>query len=342
MPAFLSKETFQSLANANDLNEVAKLLEPTPYGPEIAQAAASYRGAERLEIAVNRLFVRRNRLALEATPFAGRPLVVAYLRRWDIENIGLVLSAKAQGRPVTETESFLVSSRELPAGLVAGAMTLDDFRLLLQQPTLDAIASQLVRFGYGAVLLPLLETYQRTRDIFPLVHALERDYYDRLLEAGRFFQGDEWVVREFVQSEIDVRNVLLLLKGKDAELPFEEVQARFLDGGHLSRASLPDLYSARGVPELVASLESRFPALGEGLERYRDNRSLVGFEVALDRERAIRELKRLRAYPLSIAIIFTFLLLAELERTDLRRIIYGKVYGMSGERLAPMLVVPQL
>jgi V/A-type H+-transporting ATPase subunit C len=342
LPSFLSKEAFATLVRANDLNEVAKILEPTPYGPEIAQVAASYRGAERLELAINRLFVRRNRLALEATPFAGRPLVTAYLRRWDIENVGLILSAKTQGRAVTETEAFLVSSRELPAGLVAGAMTLDDFRVLLQQPTAEAIASQLVRFGYGAVLLPLLETYGRTHDIFPLVQALERDYYARLLEAGRFFQGDEWVVREFIQSEIDVRNALLLLKGKDAELPYDEVNARFLDGGHLARTTVPDLYSARGTPELVSSLESRFPALGEGLERYRDNRSLVGFEAALHRERAVRELRRLRAYPLSVAIVFTFLLLSELERTDLRRIVYGKVYGMSAERLEPLLVVPHL
>jgi V/A-type H+-transporting ATPase subunit C len=341
-PQFLAKETLAALVNTKDLSEVTKLLEATPYGPEILQAAASYQGAPLLEIAINRTFVRRNRQALDATPFAGRPLVAAYLRRWDIQNIGLLLSAKAQNRPLQETEVALVSSRDIPAGLLAGTMTLDDFRVLLQQPSLEAMVQSLVRFGYGASLLPLLDTYERTKDIFPLIQTLEREYYANLLESSRFFQGDEWVIRQYIRSEIDVRNVLLLLKGKDAELPSEVVASRYLEGGEIPRAALDDLTSARTVPELVQSLESRYPALAEGLSAYQESRSLTTFESVLARERAVRELKRLRSYPLSVCVVFTWLLLADLERTDLRRIIYGKLYGIGGATLESLLVLPKL
>lgn len=339
---FLGKETYGALTNAKDLSEVSKLLEPTAYGPALAQAAALYQGAPLLEVAVNRTFVQRNRLAYEATPFAGKPLVAGYLRRWDIQNIALVLAAKAQGRSITETESFLVSSRDIPAGLFAGTMTLDDFRLLLQQPTLEAVAQSLVKFGYGSVLLPLLESYGKTRDIFPLLQALDRDYYQKVLEASKFFQGDEWTVRQFVQSEVDVRNVLLLLKGKDAGLPIELVNERFLDGGSVLRAQAADVYSARGVPELVSALEGRFPGLTEGNPVYHENRSLTGYESALNRDRAVRELRRLRSYPLSIGVIFAFLMLAELERADLRHVVYGKLYGVSVATVSALLVVPRL
>jgi V/A-type H+/Na+-transporting ATPase subunit C len=343
LPQFLSKDQVTALANARDVNEVAKLLEPTPYGPVIASTAATFHGSELLEIAINRYFVQRNRLAIEVAPFAGKPVVVAYLRRWDIQNIAEILSAKAQGRPMKESETFLVSSRELPAGLIAGPLTLDDFRLLMQQPTVEAVVQQLVRFGYGAVLLPLVETFQRTKDIFPLLHALDRYYYAQLLEAARFFQGDEWTVRRFTQSEIDLRNVLVLLKGKDAGLPAETVFGRFIDGGELPRAAAQDLFSqGGGLPDLVSALEPRFPKISEGLARYQADRSLVGFEIALARERAIKELRQLRTYPLSLAIIFAFLLLAELERADLRRIVFAKVYAMPPSELQPLLIVPQL
>lgn len=342
LPSFLSKETYHALANAKDVNEIAKTLEASPYGPQLVQAAASYKGSELLEIAVNRTFVDRNRLAWEASPFAGRPVVGAYLRRWDLQNIGLILSAKAQGRAVSDAEVFLVSSRDIPAGLFAGTMTLDDFRLLLAQPSLEAIASSLVKFGYGSVLLPMMDAYERTKDIFPLLQALDRDYYQRLLEASRFFQGDEWVVRGFVQSELDQRNALLLLKGKDAELPAETVESRFLDGGQFPRAAALEAYTARTVPELVGSLQPRFPSLAEGNGPYQESRSLTAYEAELSRDRAVRELKRLRTYPLSLSMIFTYLLLAELERTDLRRIIYGKVYGVSPTSLGNLLVIPRL
>jgi V/A-type H+/Na+-transporting ATPase subunit C len=341
-PVFLSKETYTALASAKDVNDIAKTLEAGAYGPEILQAAASYKGAPLLEIAINRTFVRRNRQALDSTPFAGKALVSAYLRRWDIQNIGIVLSTKAQGRSLQEAETSLVSSREIPAGLFAGTMTLDDFRLLLQQPTVETAVQALVKFGYGTTLLPLLDAFQKTKDIFPLLQVLEKEYYRALLSAANYFQGDEWVVRQYIRSEIDVRNALLLLKGKDAELPVEPVLERFLEGGDMLRAAVEDLYSARSVPDLATALGSRFPTITQGTAAFAENHSLTAYEAAISHDRAIRELKRLRSYPLSISVVFTFLLLSELERTDLRRLIYGKLYNVAPTTLAQQLVVPRL
>jgi V/A-type H+/Na+-transporting ATPase subunit C len=343
LPSFLPKEMYNTLANAPDVGEISKLLEPTPYGPYLGQAAATYRGADLIEVAVNRYFVQRNRMALEVAPFAGRPIVQAYLRRWDIQNIGAILAVKVQGRTLSEEETFLVSPRELPAGLLAGPMLLDDFRLLMQAPTVEAVVQGLVKFGYGAVLLPLVEGFQRTKDIFPLLSALDRFYYAQLLEATRFFQGDEWTVRRFIQTEIDVRNLLLLLKGRDANFPTEVVFARFIDGGEFAKVAAQDLYtSARDVPDLVHALENRAPRLGDGLERYKADRSLVGFESALHRQRAIDQLKQLRTYPLSLSVIFAFLLLAELERNDLQRTVYAKAYGVARDQFEPLLISPAL
>ncbi|MGA8543612.1 MAG: V-type ATPase subunit [Thermoplasmata archaeon] len=340
--AFLPKEAFQQLLAAKDPGEVAKILETTAYGPDVQSARAAYQGVTLVEVATNRTFVRRNRHAYEATPFAGRGVVAAYLTRWDLQNIELILAAKAQGRPVTETDEHLVSSREIPAGLYAGVLTLDDFRQLLAQPSLEAVATSLVKYGYGATVLPLIEAFQRTHDIFSIVHALDREYYRRALEAARFFQGDEWVVRQFLASEIDVRNALLLLKGKASDLPMDEVVARWIEGGTLTSGQVPDLYGSRGVPELADRLSARFPSIAQGGEEFSKTQSLTAYESVLQRDRTIAELKRLRTYPLSLSIIFTYLLLAEIEREDVRRIAFGKLYGMSADRLAPLLVSPAL
>jgi V/A-type H+-transporting ATPase subunit C len=339
---FLTKEMYATLTHAGDVGEIVKLLEPTAYGPAIAQYAASYQGAPLLEVAINRTLVQRNRQALESTPFAGKQVVALYLRRWDIQNLGLIISAKALGRTVGETDTFLVSTRDLPAGLLAGSMTLDDFRLLLQQPSVEAVATQLTKFGYGGVLLPLLDAFARTHDIFPLLQALDREYYARLWESARFYQGDEWVVRQFLQSELDVRNILLLLKARDTEVAADQVESRFLDGGSLARGALADLSSARSIPELITQLSDRFPSLAEGNESYQATRSLTGYEAALQRSRAVRELGRMRAYPLSLAIVFTYLLLAELERTDLRRLIYGRLYGLPTNSIVDSMVLTKL
>ncbi len=339
---FLGRDLWPSLAGAKEPNEFAKLLETTPYAPEVARARATHAGSTLVEVAINRTFVRRNRHAYEAAPFAGRAVVAAYLGRWDIQNIEMILSAKALGRTITETEDHLVSSRDIPAGLYAGVMTLDDFRIVLGQPTLEATVSQLVKYGYGGTILPLLEAFERTHDIFPVLQALDRQYFKAVLEAARFFQGDEWVVRSFIQSELDVRNAMLLLKGKSAALPVEAVLGRWLDGGTLTAAQAPDLYAARGVPELAERLATRFPSIADGTGDFTNGASLSGYEVAIQRDRALTELKRMRAYPLSLGVIFTYLLLAELERSDLRRLVFGRLYGFAPERLTPLLISPRL
>jgi V/A-type H+/Na+-transporting ATPase subunit C len=340
--AFLPKDTYRVLAGAKDENEIAKLLAGTPYAADIDRVRTEYQGVTLLEVAVNRVFVRRNRQAFEATPFAGRLVVGAYLTRWDIQNIELILSAKAQGHTVVGTEEHIVSSREIPAGLYAGVMTLDDVRILLAQPTVEATVSALVKHGYGTTILPLLESFERSHNIFPILGALDRAYYRNVLAAARFFQGDEWVVRALLQSEIDVRNALLLLKGKHLGLPVDELTGRWLEGGSLPYAAATDLYTARGVPELADRLQDRFPSIGEGAQEYTSAGSLAGYESALERDRAVLELKRLRTYPLSLGVIFTYLLLAELERRDLRRIVFGRVYGLAADRLLPILVSPRL
>jgi V/A-type H+-transporting ATPase subunit C len=341
-PAFLSKETFSQLLATKDPNEFAKVLETTPYAEDVARIRATHSDVSLVELAVNRTFVRRNRHAFEATPFAGRPVVAAYLGRWDIQNIEMILTAKVEDRGVTETEDHLISSREIPAGLYAGAMNLDDFRILLGQTTVEAMVTSLVRYGYGTTILPFLETFERNHNIFPILHALDREYYRNVIAQAHFFQGDEWVVRGFVQSELDNRNALLLLKGKEHNLPVEDVLARWLEGGTLTSSQAPDLYSARTVPELAERLQPRFPTIGEGTDEYTNGGTLSGYEVALERARAMSELKRLRTYPLSLSVIFAYLLRNEIERSDLRRAVFGRLYGFSPERLTPLLVSPRL
>ena len=341
-PSFLSKETFGTLLATKDPNEFAKVLETTPYAPDIARVRATHSGASLVELATNATFVRRNRHAFETTPFAGRGVVGAYLGRWDIQNIEMILVAKAEGKSVTETEEHLVSTREIPAGLYAGAMNLDDFRIVLGQTSLEATATSLVKYGYGGTLLPFLEAFERTHNIFPIVHALDKEYFRNVLAQARFFQGDEWVVRGIVQSEVDARNALLLLKGKDLATPLEEVLARWLDGGTLAASEAQDLYGARTVPDLAERLAPRFPSVLEGGTEYAEGHTLTGYEVALERERMTAQLKRARTYPLSLAVIFAYLMRNELERSDLRRAVFGRLYGLPAERLSPLLVSPQL
>ncbi|MFQ5969016.1 MAG: V-type ATPase subunit [Nitrososphaerales archaeon] len=334
---FLSKDYMQNLLRARDVSEIVKQLASTWYGPEIEKAASLYKPPELVEVALNRHLVGVNRIAMEASPFSGKSAIRAYLAKWDIQNIELVLSSKSLGKTITETEHFLVSNRNLPAGVSGGNIPHDEIKILLSQPSVEAVVNQLVRYGYGTVLMQYLGQYQKTADLGPMMAALQGYYYSTLLEALKFFQGDEAVIRELIRAEIDKKNILSLLKAKETNLEKEVVIQHLIEGGNIPTGQLGEMYMAKNVEELARNIDT-FYKLGEGFEQYKKTRRLTDFEAAVDKVISEMYFKRLKTLPLSIGTIFYFVMLAELERENIRKIVYGKHYNLPVERISSILV----
>jgi V/A-type H+-transporting ATPase subunit C len=334
----LSKETMQSLMKAKDETEMIKTLESTWYKPEIEKAASVFKQSELLEVALNRHLVYINKMALEATPFNGKSAVRAYLSKWDIYNIELILSAKSMGRPISETESFLVSSRNVPAGISAGNIPHDEMKMILSQTGVDGVVNQLVKYNYGTILMQHVETYQKTGDLGPMMSALQTFYYHNLLESLKFFQGDEGLIRDFFRAEIDKKNILSLLKAKESNLDRELLSKHIVDGGKITKNELLEIYNAKDVAEIVGRIENRF-MLVNALAQYKKSKSLIDFEVALDKFINSEYIKKLKNIALSIGTIFYFIINTEHERENIKRIAYGKRYNLSSDYINSLLLM---
>jgi V/A-type H+-transporting ATPase subunit C len=334
----LSKDVMQNLMKAKDETEMIKTLESTWYNAEIIKAASVFKQSELLEVALNRHLVYINKTALEATPFSGKSAVRAYLSKWDIYNIELILSAKSMGRPISETESFLVSSRNVPAGISAGNISHDEMKIILSQTGVDGVVNQLVKYNYGTVLMHHLETYQKTGDLGPMMSALQSFYYHNLLESLKFFQGDEGIIRDLIRAEIDKKNILSLLKGKESDLDKDIVSKHLVEGGKMTKNELLDVYGAKDVAEIVGRIENRF-MLVNALAQYKQSKSLIDFEVALDKFINSEYVKKLKNIALSIGTIFYFIINTEHERENIKRIAYGKRYNLSQEYINSLLLI---
>ncbi|MCZ6581595.1 MAG: V-type ATPase subunit [Thaumarchaeota archaeon] len=334
---FLSKDFIQNILKTNDVNEMIKMLESTWYGPEIKRAASVYQGPELLEVALNRHLVEVNKILLEATPFSGKNAVRAYLSKWDIYNIELILSSKSMGRTITETESLLISSRNVPAGISAGNISHDEMKIILAESGVEGVVDKLAKYGYGVLLMKHLEAYQKTGDLAPMMSALHGSYYQKLLESLKFFQGDEGMIRELIRVEIDKKNILNLLKGKESNLDKEIVARHLVEGGKISTNELLEIYGAKNVAEIVGRIESYFK-LGEALEQYKTTKSLIDFEIDITKFINTTYVQKLKNIALSIGTIFYFIINAEHEHENLKRITYGKRYNLSNERISSMLL----
>lgn len=313
-------------------------LESTWYGPEIEKAASMYSGPELLEVALNRHIVETNRIALQVTPFSRKSAIQAYLSKWDIYNIELILSSKAIGRTITETEPFLVSSRNFPAGITAGNISHDEMKIILAQPTFEGVVNQLVKYRYGVILIQHLDTYQKTGNLSPMIADLMEFYYTNLLDMLKFYQGDEGSIRDLIRMQMDKKNILTFVKAKESKLDEEIVKKHLIPGGNISIDELLDIYGTNSTTELSTRIDEILN-LGNLLDYYKKSNNLIDFEVALDKFINLKFISKLKNIALSIGSIFYFILKAETEWDNVKRIAYGKRYGFSEERINSMLIL---
>jgi V/A-type H+-transporting ATPase subunit C len=242
------------------------------------------------------------------------------------------------GRTITETEPFLVSSRNFPAGISAGNIPHDEIKIILSQSGVEATVNQLLKYSYGSILLQYLDAYQKTTDLGPMIAGLQAYYYQTLLESLRFFQGDEGIIREMFRTEIDKRNILNLLKGKETNADKSIVSKHVVDGGQIPVSELMDIYGVNNVLEIVNRIENHFP-LGQALAHYRNTGSLVEFEIGLNKFINNKYVNKLKNIALSIGSIFYFIITAEHERDNIRRIAYGIRYNISADRIASLMMI---
>lgn len=335
---FLKPDFLETLLKANDVSEIIKLLESTWYSEEIKKAASVYQGSALLEVVLNRHLVEINKIILEAAPFNGKNAVRAYLSKWDLYNIELILSSKMMGRAITETESMLVSSRNVPAGIAAGNIPHDEIKIILSESGVEGVVNKLAKYGYGVELMKHLDEFQKTGDLGPMMSALHESYYQKLLESLKFFQGDEGSIRELIRAEIDKKNVLNLMKAKEFGIEKEMVARHLVEGGQISSKELLDIFEVKDVAEIIGKIESRFK-LTEVLEHYKTSKSLIDFEISITQFINTTYVKKLKNIALSIGTIFYFIFNAENEHENLKRITYGKRYSLSIDKIRKTLLI---
>lgn len=317
--------------------DITRALSSTPYKEDINALYTLYTNPELLEMAANRRLSARNRLALFAPPPAASGMLKAYMAKWDVENIKAILSSKYLGYSMKETESFLLSFRDVPVGIYGGNLRREDYNVLLNQQGVEGVAEALTRYGYGAIVLQHIESYRKDGDISPMLRALDLHYYSVLFSSLKFYMGSEGSLIRFFMEEVDTRNIKVLISGKDESIPFEDLRAGLFPYGTMSMDALQSLYSAQDVAEMASRISDRFD-LQQAVAAYRERGDTGFFELALRSSLLKRYLPVLDAQALSVGALFSYILSAERERDVLMTIVNGKAYGLPQERIGELLV----
>jgi len=304
------------------MEELISFLRETPYGPYIEKYASAYSGVELVSIATVRFFSDVLQKLSRAMPPKQREAFDRYTDIYVYNSMGLILFARQTGKAWKDVEPFLVYKRKADLAFYKRLLDAKDLHNELRRNAL----------GRAILSLRLSELNEMEKRIFAkakddverqiifLYTFYIRRYLKRLLPS--FHPSLQRAMRE----QVDVLNIVRMLRGLERGMPFSEIAHTFYRGGFLTLRELEEAYRNRErMRELmkrhsISSWES-YRAEIEG-NRHIANlyRALLG-SLTLKPERAI-----------------AFLNVLDVERKNVEAIAKGLWLGIPKEQIQEVLL----
>ncbi|MCU4740950.1 V-type ATP synthase subunit C [Halobacteria archaeon AArc-m2/3/4] len=313
-------------------SEIARFMEETEYEREINALGTRFSGVDLIEYALNRNLAKHFDDLLDWSQGRIYDLIARYLRKFDVWNIKTIIRGIYTETPAEEIRTDLIRAGELPDRTLDRLLEVDEI-----EDAIDILSGTL----FYAPLSVAYEEYEETGVLVPLENALDREFYEHLLDGlGRPQEGPEAMYVEFLQAEIDFRNArnALRLARSGADLDPAEY---YIEGGVLfTRSELNRLVADYDeLVDHIADNRRYGDRLSSALTRLRDADSLIAFEHAIDAA-LLEYADRLSSiYPVSVSAVFSFILAKEREVENIRAIARGREVGLSESEIEDELVI---
>ncbi|AOW80973.1 A-type ATP synthase subunit C [Halodesulfurarchaeum formicicum] len=327
--SLFAEEDYRKLLGMG-LGGIARFMEESPYQAEINDLGARYSGVQLIEYALNRNLARAFDDLLRFSEGELYELVARYLRKFDAWNLKTVLRGRFSDAEDEEIEENLIDAGELEPEFLDR---------LIAAPDIEAIVEIIEETTFGDAVVEAYPDYEETGLLTPLENAIDRAYYEGLLEDQIPDEGPMALYAEFLRTEIDFRNVrnVLRIVRSGAEIDPREY---FIEGGQLfDSEEIAQL--ATDQDQLITHLrESRYGKhLGPAIDSLDAEANLTQFERALD-EALLSFADRLsHVYPLSVCPVLAYILAKEREVDNIRAIAHGKETGLDRSTIENELVM---
>jgi len=327
--ALFDEEDYRKLVRMGP-GEIARFMEESAYEREVNALGARHDGVDLIEYSLNANLARNFEDLLRWCEGRLYDQVARYLRKFDAWNVKTLLRGVYADADAQTIEDDLIPAGEL------GERFLES---LVEVGSVEEVVEGLAGTTFGEPLEGALSDYEETGLLVPLENAVDRAYYERLMADVAGGDRATQLYVEFLQAEIDFRNVrnALRIARSGADI---DVSEYFIEGGRLFDSA--ELRTLAGSPDdLVARLrESTYgDELEAALDQLEESESLIGFEHALDA--ALLEYSDLlsHVYPLSVCPVLAYVLAKEQEVNNIRAIARGREADLSPEEIEADLVV---
>jgi V/A-type H+-transporting ATPase subunit C len=326
--SLFGEEDYRKLVRMSP-SEIANYMEETVYRREIDDLGARHSGVDLIEYALNANLAANFDDLLR---WADGPLydrIASYLRKFDAWNLKTIFRGLYSG-----------AGRDAIADDLVRAGTLDDDLLerLIDAGTVENAVELLDGTVFEKPLAAAFEDFEDSGLLMPIENAIDRAYYEHLLEGVDDEGAAVALYEEFLTAEIDFRNARNALRIARSGADIDPAEY-FIDGGDLFEESTIARLAGNRDELVTAIRESTYgEELDAALDDLESAESLIGFERALDRALLSYADHLSHVYPLSVCPVLAYVLAKEREVDNIRAIARGKEAGLDREAIEAELV----
>jgi V/A-type H+/Na+-transporting ATPase subunit C len=253
-------------------------LTETEYGPDLEEALIHGLDAANVDIALKNNMVRTFQKVMGFLNPEAVYLVTTLLGKWDIFNVKTILRAKHMHLPVKELKEGLLPAGELTPVDLEALSSADDIRAVVDIATTWGLPmAAALREGHAE--------FRRTGELASLELALDR-YYTEWAESRLSRRGaNKRMARKVLATQVDVANLVMVLRLQSADIETVDVEQFFLEGGAVITK---ELYSTLAKMSDIDEVLDRLRGTGYGKVlddasmTYLEQNSISVFERALE------------------------------------------------------------
>ena len=323
------KEDYHKMLKMS-FSEIAKFLQDSNYKKEINELAAEHSGADLIELSLNKNLAESFKKLIRISPYELGLLIKEYAKRKDIEDIKTILRGK-----FTNTDEKTIMNSITAAGTLS-----NDFLIsLLKKESVEEILknNKMVDFS---LLKNGLKDLNEKKSLAGIENALDKYYYSHLIQFSKILPKEGALFRGFLLKEVEVLNILILLRLKKAKLGKDAVKDFIILGNQFNNSKIMNLANVEDLDELARALEKTEYGniIAKGIEEFKKSGSLITLETELYKYLLKQSILLLHQHPLSVDVILGYMFAKEIEVRNLRIIVKGKQLGLSEEFIEGQLV----
>jgi V/A-type H+-transporting ATPase subunit C len=329
--AALLKDEAYSKMMLMSLPEISRFIGESGYQKEMAELAGRIDGIDLIEHATYMNMARLFSSILHSTSGELREMVSAYLTKWDVWNLKVILRGKVYGADADSIREDLV-----PAGRLGDAML--DKLLLLESD--KEIIEEFGRMEHVKIPSEVVNSYGTEGYLRDVEDHLEKMFYDNLLRSLDPSSSPKRLFQDFIRREIDTVNLETILTLKMEGIRGDDVMKYVIPGGkQIDKKLATQLANAETIAAAANDLAQLdfYEDIKEALDA--ENGSLRDLVAGMKKYHIRQANKFASLYPLSVIPILDFMIHKKIEVDNIRTIARGLESGIDRDTIKGLLVI---